>query len=83
VFPALRTYPPSLVHSSGSFFFVAPPMRCLDVVWVVVSPSSSHSFGILVVGDDIVVIREVFVANGAYPALLPKLAVQKFAHLGR
>jgi len=58
-------------------------MRCLNVVWMVVPPRASHSFRIPVVGDDIVVIREVFVADGAYPALLPNLAVQKFAHLGR
>ena len=58
-------------------------MCCLDIVWMIVSPSSSHSFGILVVGDNIAVIREVFVADGAYPALLPNLAVQKLSHLGR
>jgi len=58
-------------------------MCCLDIVWMIVSPSSSHSFGILVVGDDIVAIPEVFAAEGAYPALLPNLAVQKLSHLGR
>ncbi len=35
------------------------------------------------VGDDVVVIREVFVADGAYPALLDNLSVQQFSHLGR
>ena len=50
---------------------------------MVVSPRSSHSFRIFVVRDDVVVIREVFVADGAYPALLDNLSVQKFPHLGR
>jgi hypothetical protein len=34
----------------------------------------SHSFRVLVVRDDIVVIREVFVADGAYSALLENLS---------
>ncbi len=34
------------------------------------------------VRDDIVVVREVFVAEGAYPALLDNLSVQQFSHLG-
>lgn len=35
------------------------------------------------VRDDIVVIREVFVADGADPTLLDNLSVQQFPHLGR
>ena len=58
-------------------------MRCLDIVRVVVSPRSSHSFRIPVVRDDIVVIGEVFLADGAYAALLDNLSIQKFPHLGR
>jgi hypothetical protein len=58
-------------------------MRCLDIVWMVVSPRSSHTFRILVVRDDVVVIREVFVADGAYATLLDNLSVQQFPHLGR
>ena len=50
---------------------------------MIVPPSSSHSFRILVVRDHVVIIREVFVADGAYPALLENLPVQKFPHLGR
>ena len=37
---------------------------------MIISPRSSHSFRILVVRDDVVVIREFFVADGAYPGLL-------------
>jgi hypothetical protein len=55
----------------------------LDIVRMVIPPCSSHSFRILVVRDDVVVIREVLVADGAYPALLEDLSVQKFSHLGR
>jgi hypothetical protein len=58
-------------------------MRCLDIVRVIITPRSSHPFRIFVVRDHVVVIREVFVADGAYPALLDNLSVQKFPHLGR
>ncbi len=58
-------------------------MRCLDVVRMVISPRSAHSFRVFVVRDDVVVIRKVFVADGAYSALLDNLSVQKFPHLGR
>ena len=50
---------------------------------MVIPPRSSHSFRIFVVRNDIVVIREVFVADGAYPALLDNLSVQQFPHFGR
>ena len=58
-------------------------MRCLNIVWMVIPPRPAHSFRILMVRDDIVVVREVFVADGAYPALLDNLSVQQFPHLGR
>jgi hypothetical protein len=50
---------------------------------MVIPPRSPHSFWVLVVRNDVVVIREVFVADGAYPALLDNLSVQKLPHLGR
>jgi hypothetical protein len=46
----------------------------LDIVWMIISPRSSHSFRVLVVWNDVVVIREVFVADGAYSALLENLS---------
>src|SRR5208282_6133923 len=53
-------------------------MRCLDIVWVVVPPRSSHPFGIPVIWNYIRVIRELFVADGAFPVLLRNLSVEKF-----
>jgi len=50
---------------------------------MVIAPRASNPFRILVVRDDVVVVREVFVANGAYPAMLDNLSVQKLPHLGR
>jgi hypothetical protein len=54
---------------------------CLDIVWMVISPRSTHSFGILMVWNDVVVVGELFVADRAYSGLLPHLAVQQFPHL--
>ena len=51
-------------------------MRCLDIVWVVVPPRSSHPFGIPVIWNYIRVIRELFVADGAFPVLFDNLAIQ-------
>jgi len=55
-------------------------MCCLDIVRMVVSPRSSHSFGISMVWHDIVVVGELFVADGAFPVLLDNLAIQQFPH---
>jgi hypothetical protein len=55
-------------------------MRCLDIVWVVVSPSPSHTLGIFVVWDDIVVVHELFVADCAFPVLFDSLPVKQFSH---
>ena len=49
---------------------------------MIISPRSSHPFRVPVVWHDIVVICEVFVADGADPALLDNLSVQKFPHFG-
>ena len=68
------------VYSGRSFFFIAPGMRCLDIVWVVVSSTSAHSFWIPVVRHHIVIVCELFVANRASPILLDNLAVQQFPH---
>lgn len=57
-------------------------MGCLDIVWVIVSPGSAHAFRFLVVGNDVVVISELLVADSAYPTLLEDLAVHQFAHFG-
>ena len=53
----------------------------LDVVRMIISPSSSHSLGIPMVWDDVAVVRELFVADGAFPVLLDNLPLQEFPHL--
>src|SRR6266849_1985941 len=57
-------------------------MRRLDIVWVVVSPTSAHSFWIPVVRNHIVIVCELFVADGTFPVLLDNLSVEKFPHFG-
>jgi hypothetical protein len=82
----MRVFPASGLIVSlfcRSFFFIAPEMRCLDVVWVVICPRPSHSFGIPVVRYHIVIVGELFVANRAFPILLDNLAVQELSHLSR
>jgi len=58
-------------------------MDCPDIVRVVVSPGPSHSFWIPVVWNNIVIVREFFVADGAFPILLDNLPVQEFPHFRR
>jgi hypothetical protein len=48
-------------------------MGCLNIVRMVVSPRSSHPFGIPVVRYDVVVICELFVTDSAFPVLLDDL----------
>jgi hypothetical protein len=55
----------------------------LDVLRMIVSPCASHSFGIPVVGDDVVVVRELFETKSSLSVLLDNLAIQEFPHLGR
>jgi hypothetical protein len=78
--PCQRTDGPSVIYSGRSFFFITPEMRCLDVVRVIISPSSVHSFRIPVVGNHIVIVCELFMTNGAFPVLLDDLPVQQFPH---
>jgi hypothetical protein len=49
---------------------------------MVVSPRPSHSFGIPVVWNDIVVVGELFVADCAYALLIGDFPLQKFPHFG-
>jgi hypothetical protein len=60
---------------------IAPPMRCLNIIGVVISPGSTHAFGLDVVGHNLVVIRERCMANCTLPFLLGDLTVQQFPHL--
>jgi hypothetical protein len=54
----------------------------LHIVWVVVSPRAAHSFRFPVIRNDVVVIREIFVADSAYPALFDNFPVHQFPHFG-
>ena len=58
-------------------------MRGLNIVRVVVSPGSSHAFGIDVVWHDVVVVGELLVADWTLPVLLDNLPVQEFPHFRR
>jgi len=58
-------------------------MRCLDIVWVIIPPRSSHPFRIPVVWNHIVIVCELFMTNGAFPVLLDNLPVQQFPHFSR
>jgi len=49
---------------------------------MVISPRSSHPFGISVVWHDVVVICELFVADVAYSFLLGDFPLQQFPHFG-
>jgi hypothetical protein len=55
----------------------------LDIVWMVVSPRPSHPFRIPVFWHDVVVVRELLMADGTFPVLLDNLPIQQFPHLGR
>jgi hypothetical protein len=51
-------------------------MRCLDIVRMIVSPSSSHAPGMDMVGCDVVVIGERLQADGAFSVLLDDFAIE-------
>ena len=71
------------VYPGRSFFFIAPEMRCLDVVWVIISPRSAHSFRIPMVWNHIVIVCELFMADGTLLILFDNLAIQQFPHFSR
>ena len=56
-------------------------MHGLDVVRVIVPPRSSHSSRMDVIGHDVVVVGEGFVADGALSVLLDDLPVEQLPHL--
>lgn len=57
-------------------------MNRLDVVGMIVPPRSSHSTWIDVVRNDIAVIRELPLAEGAHTVLGGDLPVRQFPHFG-
>jgi hypothetical protein len=66
-----------------SFLIITPPVRGLDIVGVVVAPCSAHSFRIPMVRHHVIVVSELFVADGADATLLSHLSVQQLSHFGR
>ncbi len=54
-----------------------------DVVRMVISPRASHCSGIFVVRHNVVVVRELFVADCAYSVLFGDFALQEFPHFRR
>jgi hypothetical protein len=55
-------------------------MDRLNVIRMVVSPRSSHAAGMDVVRYDIVVVGELYFAEGAFTVLDDDLLVEKFSH---
>jgi hypothetical protein len=56
-------------------------MNCLDILGMIISPSTPHPFWLDVVGDDLVVIRKGLLADSAFSVLLNNFPVQQLAHL--
>jgi hypothetical protein len=52
----------------------------LDVVRVMISPRSAHAAGIDVVGHNVAVVRELFIADGALAFLDKNLPVKQLSH---
>ena len=50
---------------------------------MVVAEGAAHAFRISVIGDDIRVLRELFIANRTDAVLFDNFAVHQFPHLGR
>jgi hypothetical protein len=53
----------------------------LDILRMIVSPRSSHASGMDVIGHDVVVVGEGFLADGASSVLLEDLAMEQLPHL--
>jgi hypothetical protein len=54
----------------------------LDVVGMIVPPRPSHTAGIDVVWNDVAIVRELSLAEGAYSILGGDLSVHQLPHLG-
>ena len=55
-------------------------MHSLDIVWVVVSPSSAQAFTPLVIRDNIAIVRKLFVADWANSILFDNLPIEQSPH---
>ena len=57
-------------------------MNSLDIVGMIVPPCSSHSTGVDVIGNDVVIVGELSLAEGAHTVLGSDLSVHQLPHLG-
>jgi len=64
-----------------SLLAIAPPVDRPNVVGMIVPPRPSHAAGIDVVGDDVAIIGEPPLAEGAYALLGDDLPVEELPHL--
>ncbi len=67
-------------HSARTLFSVAPPVNCLNVLRMIVSPGSSHSSGMDMVGHNVAIVGEPLLAESAYPILQSNLPVEELPH---
>jgi hypothetical protein len=52
----------------------------LDIVGMIVSPGASHAFWVDVVGRDVIVVGELYMAERAFSGLRDNLAVEQLPH---
>ena len=55
----------------------------LDVFRMVVSKGPAHPLWISMIGDDVMIVGELFVADSARPVLFSNFSVQQLPHLSR
>jgi hypothetical protein len=72
----------SLILHGRALFAIAPEVRSLDIVGMVISARPSHSSRIDVVGHDVAVVREGHLTDGALPVLFDNFAVEQLPHFG-
>jgi hypothetical protein len=51
-----------------------------DIIWVIVSPCSSHPLRLNVIRDNVAAIREFLMADSALPVLLCNFSIQQLSH---
>jgi len=66
--------------SARSLFPVAPPVNGLNIFRMIVSPRSSHTTGMDVVGHHVAALGEPLLAEGAESILLGDLPVEELPH---
>jgi hypothetical protein len=71
---------PSLVLPRGSLFTVAPQVRCLNVLRMVVSARSYHPSRVNTIGHNVAIVGEHYLANSASPVLLNYFPIGQFPH---